>query len=117
MSQMKKTLQHRHRVTEPVTKGKAEPHPWAVYAPAADVYMHPAEERVSAIEMVENHMDKVEKCWFYEELNKTVLSLFNETNKIVPKFFCHITKKLRENKNVGRMAEKRARQHLGLEVR
>ena len=45
-----------------MTKGKAEPHPWAAYTPAADVYMYPAEEIVSAIEMVENHMDKVEMC-------------------------------------------------------
>ena len=75
------------RVTEPVSKEKTEPHPWAAYEPAADVYMYPAKEIVSAIEMVENHMDKVQKCWFYEELNKTVLSLYNETNKIVPKFF------------------------------
>ena len=88
-----------------------------MYAHAADVYMIPAEEIVRAIEMVENHMDKVEKCWFYEELNRTVLSLFNETNKILPKLFCHITtKKLRGNKNVGRMAEKRARQQLGLKI-
>ena len=67
------------RVTEPVTKGKAEPHLRDRYAPAADVYIYPAEEILDTIEMVEKHMDKVEKCWFYEELNRTVYSLFNKT--------------------------------------
>ena len=34
-----------------MTMGKEEPHPWDEYAPDTDVYMYPAEEIVSAIEM------------------------------------------------------------------
>ena len=30
--------------------------------------MYPSDDIKHAIEMVEKHLDKVEKCWFYEKL-------------------------------------------------
>ena len=80
-------------MTEPVTKVKDEPHAWDTFAPAADVYMYPAEDIKCAIEMVEKHVEKVENVYF-----RIVMSLFNEMNKLVPKLFCHTNKTLRETR-------------------